>query len=148
MAIESPFCRLRCPLRRGSGETRPPATSQGSRTLLVAALITFAMLGLAACGDRRPEGRVFFVEPANGAQVTSPFRVRMGSEGLTIEPATDDGAYPAGHGHHHIIIDAVLPSLDQPIPKQSIQHLHYGKGQIGAVLDLQSGKHTLKLLFA
>ena len=148
MAGKSSFCRRRSPLTRGDGENWPPTTRKGSRTRLAAALITFTMLGLAACGYWPNQGRVFFIEPANGAQVTSPFKVRMGSEGLTIEPATEDGDYPAGHGHHHIIIDAVLPNLDQPIPKDSIQHLHYGKAQIGAVLDLQPGKHTLKLLFA
>ena len=54
--------------------------------------------------------------------------VKMGTQGLTVEPATKDTEYVEGHGHHHIIVDATLPSLDTPIPKESVQHLHFGVG--------------------
>ena len=80
--------------------------------------------------------------------VKSPFNVTMGSEGVVIEPASENDNYLDGHGHHHIVVDAPLPNLDQPIPQESIQHLHFGKGQLETVLDLEPGKHTLRLLFA
>ena len=102
---------------------------------------------LAACGDTA-DGRVFFIEPRDGAQVKSPFSVKMGTEDLVVEPAREDVVYQPGHGHHHIIVDAAVPILAQPIPSQSLQHLHLGKGQHETTLDLPPGEHTLRLLFA
>lgn len=119
-----------------------------SHIIWLVALTTLTSLVLIACGNQPPESRVFFAEPQNGAQVKSPFRVIMGSEGVVIEPASENGNYKDGHGHHHIVIDAPVPSLRQPIPKNSIHHLHYGKGQSETVLDLDPGDHTLRLLFA
>ena len=100
---------------------------------------------LSACGGGgEPEGAVNFVDPLDGAQVTSPFTVRMGAEDVTVEPA---GEVRDGYGHHHIIVDADLPPLDQPI-RSDDQHRHFGKGQTETVLDLAPGEHTLRLLFA
>jgi hypothetical protein len=60
------------------------------------------------------------------------------------------GVAPAGiekpnTGHHHLLIDAKLPPLDQPIPND-FNHLHFGAGQSEATIDLPLGKHTLQLL--
>ena len=68
----------------------------------------------------------------------------MGAEGVLVEPA---GQVREGYGHHHIIIDADLPSLEQPIPSDG-QHLHFGKAQTETTLELPAGVHTLHLLFA
>lgn len=107
--------------------------------------VVLLIVGLvAACGDDGPEGEASFLESADGAEVVSPFRVRMDVQGLTVEPA---GEAHSGYGHHHIIVDADLPPLDQPVPADD-QHLHFGKAQTEAVLDLQPGEHTLRLLFA
>ena len=61
------------------------------------------------------------------------------------------GVAPAGvdapnTGHHHLLIDA-NESLDpnEPIP-QDKKHLHFGAGQTEALIELPSGKHTLKLV--
>jgi hypothetical protein len=43
------------------------------------------------------------------------------------------------------LIDAKLPSLDQPIPND-FNHLHFGAGQTEATVTLPPGKHTLQLL--
>ena len=48
-------------------------------------------------------------------------------------------------GHHHLLIDAPLPALDQPNPSD-FNHLHFGRGQDEAELTLTPGKHTLQLL--
>ena len=105
-------------------------------------LVTLGVLS--ACGDDEPAGTVFFAEPPDGSEVTSPFWVRMGTEGVTVERA---GQVRDGYGHHHIVIDGELPPLDKPIPADA-QHLHFGKGQTEAALDLDPGRHTLRLVFA
>jgi hypothetical protein len=48
-------------------------------------------------------------------------------------------------GHHHLLIDAKRPPLDQPIPND-FNHLHFGAGQSEATVELPLGKHTLQLL--
>ncbi|MDA1347393.1 MAG: DUF4399 domain-containing protein [Chloroflexi bacterium] len=107
--------------------------------------ILLVSLGLiAACGDG-PAGNVGFLEPADGAEVVSPFNVRMSAEDVTVEPASK--GVRDGYGHHHIVVDASLPPLDRPIPSDE-QHRHFGKGQTETTLDLPPGQHTLRLLFA
>ncbi|MCY4441163.1 MAG: hypothetical protein OXE53_13240, partial [Deltaproteobacteria bacterium] len=46
---------------------------------------TLALEGHAAAAD--PAERVFFIEPKDGAEVTSPVKVVMGVEGMTIKPS-------------------------------------------------------------
>ncbi len=112
--------------------------------LWIVALLILTLGILSACGSDEPAGKVSFIAPSDEAKVISPFRVRMGAEGVTVEPA---GQVRGGYGHHHIIIDANLPPLDKPIPSD-VRHRHFGKGQTEAVLDLDPGEHTLRLLFA
>jgi hypothetical protein len=69
----------------------------------------------------------------------------MGAAGVTVEPAS--AGVHEGAGHHHIIVDADLPASGQPIPSNA-QHLHFGKAQTEATLDLPPGEHTLHLVFA
>ena len=47
--------------------------------------------------DQAP--RVYFVEPVDGAVVSSPFPVRFGLEGMRVAPA---GVDEPGSGHHHL----------------------------------------------
>ena len=63
------------------------------------------------------------------------------------------GVAPAGvekpkTGHHHLLIDAALPSgdeLNDPIPAD--EHFkHFGGGQTQTTIELAPGKHTLQLL--
>jgi hypothetical protein len=51
------------------------------------------------------------------------------------------------NGHHHLLIDTGLPSLDKPIPSDD-RHRHFGGVQTEAVIELAPGKHTWQLLFA
>ncbi|MBI4202838.1 MAG: DUF4399 domain-containing protein [Chloroflexi bacterium] len=108
------------------------------------AAAAMALATLAACTEE-PAGAVSFTQPADGAQVTSPFVVRMTASGVTVEPAS--AGINEGRGHHHIIVGDTLPPKGQPIPSNA-QHLHYGGGQTEANLDLPPGEHTLHLLFA
>lgn len=92
-----------------------------------------------------PEGAaVKFVEPADGASVSSPVKVVMGVDGLQVVPA---GELKSGTGHHHIIIDGEAPAVGEVVPKDAT-HLHFGDGSTETQLELSPGEHTLTLQFA
>lgn len=92
-----------------------------------------------------PEGaHVYILWPGDGQVIQGgKFWVRMGLSGAGIAPAGIDKQYT---GHHHLIVDADLPPLDQEIPNDR-NHLHFGRGQTEVRLELPPGKHTLQLLF-
>lgn len=90
------------------------------------------------------EAAVYIISPKDGAVVTSPVTVRFGLSGMGIAPV---GVVMAGTGHHHLLIDAELPPLDQPVPADE-RHLHFGKGQTEASVTLAPGRHRLQLLLA
>ncbi len=89
-----------------------------------------------------PGARVFIESPADGATVPLTFTVRFGIANMTVAVAGDD---TPNSGHHHLLIDAPLPPLDEPIPSDE-NHLHFGKGQTEATITLTPGRHTLQLL--
>ncbi|MBM3602432.1 MAG: DUF4399 domain-containing protein [Alphaproteobacteria bacterium] len=86
--------------------------------------------------------QVFFISPQDGATVSNPVVVRFGLKNMQLAPA---GENKPGTGHHHLLVDAPLPPLDEPIPNDA-NHLHFGKGQSETELHLAPGKHTLQLL--
>ena len=103
-------------------------------------------LALVSCGkkEEKPSGKVFFSEPANGAEVKSPVKVVMGVEGMTLKPA---GEVVAGEGHHHILINVDAMPAGQVIPTDDT-HKHFGKAQTETTLDLAPGDYKLTLQFA
>jgi len=111
---------------------------------------TLIVLSLAACGQENemkrtpsPAGaKVFFIEPADGATVTSPVTVRFGIEGMEVAPAGTD---KPNTGHHHVLVDVALEDYDVPIPADDA-HRHFGKGQTETQLELAPGEHTLQLI--
>lgn len=109
------------------------------------------LLALAACGKKpdeapasMPEKGVHFIEPVNGAVVSSPLKVKMHVMGMTVEPA---GKLVPGTGHFHVIIDQPAVAEGVVVPADDA-HKHYGKGQTEAELTLKPGKHKLVLQFA
>ncbi len=94
--------------------------------------------------DKAGAAKVFFIEPADGATLNSPFHVKMGVEGMTIEPA---GEIKEGHGHHHILINAEGIAKDTVVPKDET-HIHYGDGSTETDLTLEPGAYTLTLQLA
>ena len=96
---------------------------------------------VAACAPAALVAKVTFVEPKNGATVSSPVTVKMAAENFTVEPA---GEVKAGAGHLHITVDSECTPAGQVVTKDDA-HLHYGKGQVEATLDLSAGPHTLCL---
>ncbi len=87
---------------------------------------------------------VGFELPADGATVSSPFEVVMGSAGVVVEPS---GEISEGAGHFHILVNTDFTPAGEIIPTDE-QHLHYGQGQTTATLELEPGEHTLRLQFA
>ena len=87
---------------------------------------------------------VGFVTPQNGAVVTSPFPVEFEIAGMEL---VRSGENVANSGHHHLLIDTAMPSLEMPVPADE-QHVHFGDASTATVLTLPPGEHTLQLLFA
>jgi len=117
------------------------------RLSLLVGLITLAMPFATSAADGgttpAPEGAsLYFIAPLDGETVSSPVRVVFGLKGMGVAPA---GVEEENTGHHHLIVDAPLPPLDEAIPKDD-QHHHFGGGQTETPLELQHGAHTLQLL--
>lgn len=117
------------------------------RVLITMSLLMFAA-GVPPSRAHEPprDARVFIIEPADGAVVSSPVRVRMGIEGFGITPAgtTDKRRHTAGH--HHVLIDLDQPpDMDEPIPRDA-NHVHLDGGETEVLLDLPPGEHSLQLL--
>ena len=89
--------------------------------------------------------KVYFKNLKNNEVVKSPLKVEMGIKDMKVDSA---GFIVAGEGHHHILIDAGDSiAAGQVIPKDA-QHLHFGKGQTTATIELTPGKHRLTLQLA
>ena len=120
------------------------ALSFAAATLLVSAL-TLAQDAKAPAMSNPPRGaRVRILSPENGAKLTNPVKLRFSASRIKTEPA---GVALAGSGHHHVIVDALPPALGEVIPTDA-QHLHFGKAQKEAEIQLPPGLHTLTLQFA
>lgn len=105
-----------------------------------------AAMAAEATVDASPaaQPRVYFIAPADGDTVSSPLVVTFGIDGMAVVPAGQDTPQS---GHHHLIIDAALPNLSLPVPKDA-HNVHFGDGRTSTELSLQPGEHTLQLLFA
>lgn len=89
-----------------------------------------------------PGAGVFFITPADGDTVRNPIVVEFGIADMTVAKAGDNTPQS---GHHHLIVDAELPDLGQPIPA-SEHYIHFGDGSTSTELNLPPGTHTLQLL--
>jgi hypothetical protein len=89
-----------------------------------------------------PNARVFFVDLKDGATIPSKLKLNFGIENMEIAAA---GVVKPNTGHYHLLLDAELPPLDQPIPSD-FNHIDFGRGQTDAEITLSAGEHTLQLL--
>lgn len=112
------------------------------KSLLSIAAFSLSLLlsGTAAAADPS----VSFAEPADGATVTSPFKVKFLVTGMEVKPAGD---VVANSGHHHLFINHDSLKAGEAIPVDDT-HLHFGKGQTETMVTLPSGKYTLTMQFA
>lgn len=90
------------------------------------------------------DAKVYFVNLKDNQTVKPSLTVEMGVDGLSVDTA---GSMQPGTGHHHLLIDAgdSVPA-GQVVPKDST-HLHFGKGQKEAIINLPEGTHKLTLQF-
>jgi hypothetical protein len=113
--------------------------------LVCLGLLFWAGNGAKAADAHWPaDAKVYFVEPQAGAVVSGPVKVVMGVKGIEIAPA---GTEKPNTGHHHILIDADVPTgeaAQNPLPAND-NVKHFGKGQTEATLTLSPGSHTLQL---
>ncbi len=86
-------------------------------------------------------GSAEFLEPADNTVVSSPVRVRMQANGITIAPAAKG---QAGAGHFHLMIDVECVQPGAAIPMDPA-HRHFGDGSTSATIELAPGQHTLCL---
>jgi hypothetical protein len=89
-----------------------------------------------------PDARVYFVGLDDGAVLPQKATIRFGLVNMGVAPA---GIDKPNTGHHHLLIDAKVPPLDEPIPND-FNHLHFGAGQTEAIVTLSPGRHMLQLL--
>jgi hypothetical protein len=116
-----------------------------NKMLCASVLLLASILTVNTLADQSPsmEGSsVYIISPQNGDIVNSPVKVVFGLSGMGIAPA---GTQIDNTGHHHLLVDALLPSLDAPIPADE-NNRHFGKGQTETELELSPGQHTLQLL--
>lgn len=138
-----------------------PATLPARRRLRAAAacaaLAFWSAAALANGKDPGALGHPWVVPPANlqpsahftnledGVVVESPFVARFGLSMRGLVPA---GKAAARAGHHHLLVNQPLPlDFRKPLPFTE-KYIHFGKGQMETVLDLQPGTYTLTLLLA
>ena len=116
--------------------TPAPATADGEPA---------AESELEVSGEPAEEGpAVYFVSPADGTEVSSPFVVEMGATGVEVVPA---GEMREGTGHMHILVDEEFVSPGEVILATETM-IHFGQGQMSAELSLEPGEHVLRLQFA
>ena len=118
--------------------------------LLVAVLAGFtAVVGAqtAKPATKAKKPRVFFIEPKNGATVTSPVHMKFGSEGITISPvpAGDVTTARPGMAHYHVGIDQDCLPAGKNIVKGTPSWVHFGDGKDVFDSQLTPGKHKLAL---
>ena len=113
------------------------------KRLLLATAFTFSALSPAIATESVTSAKLYFITPADGAQLSSPVTIKFGLFGMGVAPA---GVDKKNTGHHHLLIDLdTLPKLNLPLPKDA-QHKHFGGGQTETSLELTPGQHTLQLL--
>lgn len=104
------------------------------------AAAAFLTLGASAYAQQS----VSFVEPADGATVSSPFKVKFAVSGMDVKPAGD---MTANTGHHHLLINAAPVKAGEVVPADE-HHIHFGKGQTETEVKLPPGTYTLSMQFA
>lgn len=120
--------------------------------LAVSFALAVSVSGVAIAGETPSASGAtqYIINLNDGDVVSSPVKVIFGLVGMGVAPA---GVEKKGTGHHHIFLDRPalghgedgLDELDFNLPADE-NHIHYGKGQTEAVLDLPAGKHTIQLV--
>src|SRR5262249_60543336 len=102
--------------------------------------VTSAPWGAAFSKSRRtggptpsaPGAEVYFINLKDGMPGPQKLKIFFGRRNMGFPPAGSDRE---NSGHHHLLIDTELPTLDQPIPND-FNHLHFGAGQTETEITL------------
>lgn len=128
--------------------------------VVVALILAASIVTVAACRGNAPQsesqpqagtaehsgghagGRVFFVQPANGATVKSPVTFVFGSDQLTIAavPPGEVTVVRAGTAHFHLGVDTDCLPVGEVIPKAQ-PWIHFGDGKNTIEMELTPGTH-------
>jgi Domain of unknown function (DUF4399) len=105
---------------------------------------------LAGAQEKKPAAkrpRVFFMEPKNGATVTSPVHMKFGATGIEIAPVPPGDIKTArpGIAHFHVGIDQSCLPPGKTIVKGTPSWVHFGDGKSEFDSQLTPGKHKLAL---
>jgi hypothetical protein len=113
--------------------------------ILFAAALGVAVGAQAPNAGKKP--RVFFIEPKDGATVSSPVHMKFGSEGIEIAavPPGDVTTVRPGKAHYHVGIDQDCLPPGQTIVKGTPSWVHFGDGKDVFDSQLTPGKHKLAL---
>jgi hypothetical protein len=132
-----------------------------SRVLVIPVVAAFALTAAACGGSSSPPesssapaadhgahagGKVFFMEPKDGATVKSPVRLVFGSEAVTISPVppgeiTEAQVRP-NTAHYHLGVDTDCLPAGTVIPKAN-PWVHFGDGKNTIDMQLSPGAHKL-----
>jgi hypothetical protein len=126
---------------------------KASRFMLAAILVAASVAAIGAQTAKKStkasktHPRVFFVEPKNGATVTSPVHLKFGSSGTQISPVPPGEVTKVRPGmtHYHVGIDQKCLPAGKTIVKGTPSWVHFGKGEAEFDTQLTPGKHTLAL---
>jgi len=118
--------------------------------LAAAAALAIAVVPASSAQTGAPKGkkpRVFFVEPKNGATVTSPVHMKFGIENYQIQavPQGDVKTARPGVGHYHVGVDQACLKPGTEIVKGTPQWVHFGTGASEFDLQLTPGRHRISL---
>ncbi len=121
-------------------------------------LLAYSFVGLACLTNlanagetvSAPGAKQYFVNLEDGDTVTSPVKIIFGLSGMGVAPA---GVDKENTGHHHVLINRPPIGKSEDGEEEfnayiiaDDQHLHFGKGQTEAEIELPPGTHTLQLV--
>ena len=109
-------------------------------TVVLAALTAGLLAGAAVAAPPS----ISILEPADGATVSSPVKLRFAVQGMAVAPAGD---VVSNSGHHHLLIDTGPVPAGELVPSDAT-HLHFGDGRTETEVNLSPGTHKLTAQFA
>ena len=96
-------------------------------SIVTALLLSSSVLASELSSPAPENARVYFITPEDGQTIESPFVTRFGLEGMGVAPA---GVERENTGHHHLLIDTDIESLDISMPLPATDKVkHFGGGQ-------------------
>ena len=108
------------------------------KQLVLAVLVMVAGFGVFANAQAKKtvakKTRVFFIEPKNGAAVSSPVHMKFGSEGIEIAavPPGDVTTTRPGVGHYHVGVGVSCLQVGKTIVKGTPSWIHFVRSAISS----------------